>query len=182
MTSLQLWLNQPKIDQRVQHQNGLDLKLRVPRQMPSDRIGADVKGTINAEQMLDTADLRTRVENCQQVYDVLMRKFLFTLKPIWDKKDLRGVTRRFAFFVPNQRRTLCDGQCSAVTRWKGPSRCGSLSTANRTARRSSHGCTRATSAEGAARSLTSHRAGRRWQRHHPGEHDKNMEICGPVEA
>jgi hypothetical protein len=42
-----------------------------------------------------------RVENCQQVYDVLMRKFIFTRKPIWDKKDLRGVTRRFAFFVPN---------------------------------------------------------------------------------
>jgi hypothetical protein len=60
-----------------------------------------VKGTINAEQMLDAADRPTRVENCQQVYDVLMRKFLFTLKPIWDKKDLRGVTRRFAFFVPN---------------------------------------------------------------------------------
>jgi hypothetical protein len=68
---------------------------------PSDGIGADVKGTINAEQMLDAADRPTRVENCQQVYDVLMRKFLFTLKPIWDKKDLRGVTRRFAFFVPN---------------------------------------------------------------------------------
>jgi hypothetical protein len=68
---------------------------------PSDGIGADVKGNINAEQMLDTDDRPARVENCQQVYDVLMRKLLFTRKPIWDKKDLRGVTRRFAFFVPN---------------------------------------------------------------------------------
>ena len=35
------------------------------------------------------------------MYDVLQRKSLFTRKPIWDKKDLRGVTRRFVFFVPN---------------------------------------------------------------------------------
>ena len=55
----------------------------------------------------------------------------------------------------NAPRTLRDH----VKRWAdmisaGPSRCGSLSTANRTARRFSHGCTRATSAKGAARSLT----------------------------
>ena len=68
---------------------------------PSDGIGADVKGTIHAEQMLDADDRPTRVEDCKRVFDVLRRKILFRRMPIGGKKGLRGVTRRFAFFVPN---------------------------------------------------------------------------------
>ncbi len=80
---------------------------------PSDGIGADVKGTINAEQMLDTDDRPTRVENCQQVHDAPMpRKLLFRRKPIWDKNDLRGATGRFAFFVPNRGRV---GRCATAS-------------------------------------------------------------------
>ena len=68
---------------------------------PSDGIGADVKGNIHAEQMLDAHDRPTRVEDCKRVFDVLQCKLLFRRMPIGDKKGLRGVTRRFAFFVPN---------------------------------------------------------------------------------
>jgi hypothetical protein len=68
---------------------------------PSEGIGADVKGTIHAEQMLDAHDRPTRVEDCKRGFDVLRRKLLFRRMPIGDKKGLRGVTRRFVFFVPN---------------------------------------------------------------------------------
>ncbi len=48
---------------------------------PSDGIGADVKGSINAEQMLDADDRPTRVEDCKRVLDVLQpqvqRKLLY---------------------------------------------------------------------------------------------------------
>ncbi len=60
-----------------------------------------MKGTIHAEQMLDAHDRPTRVEDCKRVFDALRRKLLFRRKSIGDKKGLRGVTRRFAFFVPN---------------------------------------------------------------------------------
>ncbi len=55
---------------------------------PSEGIGAEVKGTIHAEQMLDADDRPTRVEDCKRAFDVLQREFLFRRMPIGDKKGV----------------------------------------------------------------------------------------------
>jgi hypothetical protein len=66
---------------------------------PSDG-SAQTRRAVSMPSSCCTRMTGRRAENCKRVLDVLQRKLLFTRKPIWDKKDLRGVTRRFAFFAP----------------------------------------------------------------------------------
>ena len=153
----------------------------------ADMISAEYAGdTLRQAQLAKAlaADRPTRVENCQQVYEVLKRKFEFTRKPIWDKKDLRGVTRRFAFFVPNHgpdavRRPVLG--CHTLEGSK-PLRqfvdCKSDSAQILTRLHSCHEC------EG-CRTLSDYRI----ELDEDGNASipanttcKNMEICGPVEA
>ena len=113
-----------------------------------------------------------------------MRKFLFTRKPIWDKKDLRGVTRRFAFLVPNHGKDAVRRPVLGCDTLEGskPLRqfvdCKSDSAQILTRLHSCHEC------EG-CRTLSDYRI----ELDDDGNATipanttcKNMEICGPVEA
>ena len=151
---------------------------------PSDGIGADVKGTINAEQMLDTDDRPTRVEDCKQVFDVLKRKFLFPRKAIWNKKDLRGVTRRFVYYVPNhgpdavRRPVLGCHTLEGSKPWRQFVDCGSDSGVILTRLHSCHECD-------GCRTLSDYRIVRDEEGNvtiPANTTCKNMEICGPVMA
>ena len=119
MTSLQLWLNKPKIDQRVQALAGAADR--------PDRAWRSWASQPRAPRVLDHAsDRPTRVENCQQ------KCTMFSCASSSSRESLSGTRRTCVALRGALRsscrttgRTLCDGQCSAATRWKGPSRCGS---------------------------------------------------------
>ena len=113
-----------------------------------------------------------------------MRKFLFTRKPIWDKKDLRGVTRRFAFLVPNHGQDAVRRPVLGCHTLEGskPLRqfvdCKSDSAQILTRLHSCHEC------EG-CRTLSDYRIelDENGNASIPANTTcKNMEICGPVEA
>ena len=74
---------------------------------PSDGIGADVKATIHAEQMLDADDRPTRVEDCKRGFDALRRK--------WTRRACAALRGALRSSCRTTGWTLCDGQCSAAT-------------------------------------------------------------------
>jgi hypothetical protein len=122
MTSLQLWLNQPKIDQRVQE---------LERQI--SRIALGEAGQVNPELHEFLITLVTG----RRALRTASKCTMFSCGSSSSRESLSGTRRTCVALRGALRsscrttgRTLCDGQCSAATRWKGPSRCGSLSTAN----------------------------------------------------
>ena len=67
----------------------------------SDGIGADMKGSINAEQMLDADDRPTRVEDWQASVRCSSAQVSLHAKAYLGAKMACAASRRIAFFVPN---------------------------------------------------------------------------------